>query len=186
MIVREVIVVEGKSDTEAVKRALKAETIETNGSRVSKKTLAVIRHASNKRGVIIFTDPDYPGERIRKIVSAAVPGCKHAFITRREGQGDANESLGIEHASPETIRKALACVYTEIDEPAERISMAMLRHYGLTGEKDSAQLRRRLGDALNIGYSNGKQLYKRLRLFQIEPAEVEQVLEHIRNKEEEH
>ena len=84
MKIKEIIVVEGKDDTIAIHRAVNADTIETNGSAVSEETLEKIKHAQEKRGVIIFTDPDYPGERIRKIVNDNVPGCKHAFIKKND------------------------------------------------------------------------------------------------------
>ncbi|CAM3228960.1 ribonuclease M5 [Sporolactobacillus spathodeae] len=176
MIVKEIIVVEGKSDTEAIRRALPAETIETNGSRVSRRTIEMIRHAQAKRGVIIFTDPDYPGERIRKIVSREVPGCKHAFITRHEGKGGDHESLGIEHASPEAILSALSKVYSEIADPEERISIQMLRDFGLLGGADARWRRERIGEVLKIGYTNGKQLYKRLRMFQVSADDLERAM----------
>ncbi|MDF2910878.1 ribonuclease M5 [Sporolactobacillus laevolacticus] len=183
MIVKEIIVVEGRSDTEAIHRALDADTIETNGSRVSKRTIRAIQNAQERRGVIVFTDPDYPGERIRKIVSSAVPGCKHAFITRVEGQGAANESLGIEHASPRAILRALEKVYTQFEAPEEKISMQTLRTLGLLGGKTSRTLRERLCDQLNIGYANGKQLYKRLRMFQIAEGDLMQAIDAIRLEE---
>ncbi|MCQ2011225.1 ribonuclease M5 [Sporolactobacillus sp. STSJ-5] len=183
MIVKEIIVVEGRSDTEAIHRALDADTIETNGSRVSKRTIRAIQNAQARRGVIVFTDPDYPGERIRKIVSRAVPGCKHAFITRAEGQGGTNESLGIEHASPRTILRSLEKVYTQFEEPEEQISMQTLRSLGLLGGKTSRSLREQLCELLNIGYANGKQLYKRLRMFQIAESDLRQALDVIRSKE---
>ncbi|WP_010632683.1 ribonuclease M5 [Sporolactobacillus vineae] len=183
MIVKEIIVVEGKSDTLAIHHALDADTIETNGSRVSRKTIAAIRHAQEKRGVIVLTDPDYPGERIRKIISREVPGCKHAFITRKQGRGSTGQSLGIEHASPEAIREALSRVYTQFEAPEEQISLQELRAYGLLGGPESRQLRQRLGDKLKIGYSNGKQLYKRLKMFQITPEELKTALSLIRKGE---
>ncbi|MET1250453.1 MULTISPECIES: ribonuclease M5 [Sporolactobacillus] len=183
MIVKEIIVVEGRSDTEAISRALDADTIETNGSRVSKRTIRAIQNAQARRGVIVFTDPDYPGERIRKIVSRAVPGCKHAFITRSEGKGGKNESLGIEHASPRAILRALEKVYTQFEEPKEQISMQTLRALGLLGGKTSRSLREQLCDHLSIGYANGKQLYKRLRMFQIAESDLIQALDAIRSKE---
>ncbi|RYL88175.1 ribonuclease M5 [Sporolactobacillus sp. THM7-4] len=183
MIVKEIIVVEGKSDTEAVHKALNADTIETNGSRISRRTIEAIRHAQKRRGVIVFTDPDFPGERIRKIISRQVPGCKHAFITRRQGQGGANESLGIEHASPETIIEALSQVYTQTEDSKEQITMQELREYGLTGGAGSRKLREQLGDTLKIGYTNGKQLYKRLRMFQITKDELKQAMTVIKRGE---
>ncbi len=82
MKVKEIIVVEGKDDTAKLKQALDVDTIETNGSAINKQTLDQIAHAKQKRGVIIFTDPDYPGQRIRKIIDEHVPGCKHAFFDK--------------------------------------------------------------------------------------------------------
>lgn len=83
-MIKELIVVEGKSDTVAVKRAVEADTIETGGSAVDRKVIAKIALAMERRGVIILTDPDHAGERIRKIVSSKVPGCKHAFIPEKD------------------------------------------------------------------------------------------------------
>lgn len=83
MKIKEIIVVEGKDDTVAIKRAVDADTIETNGSAIGDHVIEQVKLALQKRGVIIFTDPDYPGERIRKIISDKVPGCKHAFTEGR-------------------------------------------------------------------------------------------------------
>ncbi|MFS8631201.1 MAG: DUF4093 domain-containing protein, partial [Bacillales bacterium] len=70
--------------------------------------------------MIILTDPDYPGERIRRILSARVPGCKHAFLSREEASRDGK--IGVEYASPEAIRRALAAVQTEMPEQPESIT----------------------------------------------------------------
>ena len=80
--IKEVIVVEGKSDTVAVKRATGADTIETNGSAIDENTLIRIQHAEEVRGVIVFTDPDYPGRRIRAIIEERIPTVKHAFLKK--------------------------------------------------------------------------------------------------------
>lgn len=84
MKIKEIIVVEGKDDTVAIKRAVDADTIETNGSAIGEHVIEQVKLAQQKRGVIILTDPDYPGERIRKIISEMVPGCKHAFLPKEE------------------------------------------------------------------------------------------------------
>ncbi len=43
MKIKEVIVVEGKDDTTAIKRAVDADTIETNGSAINQATIEKIR-----------------------------------------------------------------------------------------------------------------------------------------------
>ena len=45
MKINEFVVVEGRDDTVNVKRAVDCDTIETNGSAISKETLEVIRQA---------------------------------------------------------------------------------------------------------------------------------------------
>ncbi|MCH1626947.1 ribonuclease M5 [Ferdinandcohnia quinoae] len=167
MKIKEIIVVEGKDDTVAIKRAVDADTIETNGSAVNQEVLDRIKHAQEIRGVIVFTDPDYPGERIRKIVSHAVPGCKHAFLPKNEAIAKSGKGLGVEHATPAAIRKALDEVKQEIEEFNSEIEFDELVDAGLIGGSKAKERREKLGVLLNIGYTNGKQLYKRLQMFQI-------------------
>nr|WP_318539973.1 ribonuclease M5 [Terribacillus saccharophilus] len=167
MQIKEVIVVEGKDDTAKINQAIQADTIETNGSAIHAGIIEQIRHAQVKRGVIIFTDPDYPGERIRHIVSQAVPGCKHAFLSKDKARARNNKGIGIEHASAESIRAALEQVYemSEIYEP--EISREAVIAYGLLGGPRAKQRREKLGERLSIGHTNGKQLIKRLAMFRI-------------------
>lgn len=164
-MLKEVIIVEGRHDTNAIKRALVADTIETGGSRLSKSTLQQIKHAHEKRGVIILTDPDYAGERIRKLISQAIPGVKHAFIDRAEG--DKNGDIGVENASPEAIRRALSRVHTSYHNPIPQVSWEDLIDMGLVGGKEAATIREKCGERLGIGCCNAKQFYHRLTLFQI-------------------
>ena len=174
--IREVIVVEGKSDTEQIKKAVNADTIETRGSAISDEVLAQIDELQQKRGVIVFTDPDFNGEKIRKVITREVPGVKHAFINRQDAAPHAKGSLGVEHASAEAIRDALAHLYTEEPDTPALISLEDLQTAGLTAGPGAKRKRELLGEILRIGYTNGKQLYKRLQLFQIQPAEFAQAL----------
>jgi len=167
--IKEIIVVEGKDDTTAIKRAVGADTIETNGSAISEETLKRIEHAHEKRGVIVFTDPDYPGRRIRAIIEERIPSVKHAFLSKEKTIAKNGKGLGIEHASDEDIREALKNVYTpNINNNFEElITLDDLMQAKLIGHPQSKQRRSRLGELLNIGMTNGKQLHKRLVMFQI-------------------
>lgn len=178
MRIKEVIVVEGKDDTTAIKRAVDADTIETNGSAISKETLMKIQHAQDKRGVIVFTDPDYPGRRIRAIIEEHVPSVKHAFLSKEKTIAKNGKGLGIEHAKDEDIRLALASVYTPKSDTdvAEDIPLEILVKGKLIGHPNSKERRTRLGEYLKIGYTNGKQLQKRLSIFQISIQQVEEAI----------
>ncbi|KGE19958.1 ribonuclease M5 [Paenibacillus wynnii] len=176
-MIKEMIVVEGKSDTVAVKRAVEADTIETGGSAVNNSIIAKIALAMERRGVIILTDPDHAGERIRKIVAAKVPGCKHAFIPEKDAtrKGD----IGVENASPEAIRHALAHVHTAFEGSIPVIGIDDLMEAGMLVHPHAAERRMVLGNLLGIGYCNGKQLYKRLAMFGITREEFTQALAQI-------
>src|SRR5690625_772453 len=182
MKIKEVIVVEGKKDTLKIKQAVQADTIETNGSHIPKSTIQLIEHAYRKRGIIIFTDPDYPGERIRKIISSHIPGCKHAFLPKEYAKSSSPiKSVGIEHASVEHIRNALKEVY-EIESNFNResdILKADLIAYGLIGQPNARERREQLGQRLHIGFTNGKQLLKRLHMFRISKHELDIEMRHI-------
>ena len=169
MNIQEIIVVEGKDDTTAIKRAVGADTIETNGSAISDETLRRIAHAQQKRGVIVFTDPDYPGRRIRAIIEERIPGVKHAFLAKEKTIAKNGRGLGIEHASDQDIRDALRNVYTvnASGHFKERITLEDLMLARLIGHPRSKERRNRIGDILNIGMTNGKQLHKRLIMFEI-------------------
>lgn len=181
--IKEIVVVEGKDDTAKLKQVLDVDTIETNGSAINKNVLEQIAHAKDKRGVIIFTDPDYPGQRIRHIIDQHVPGCKHAFLSKKEAFKQENRSLGIEHASSKVIKKALSEVYELTESGTTDIMRSDLLSFGLIGGKGSKEKRKKLGDKLRIGYVNGKQLLKRLEMFQITKEEFLEVMEHINQED---
>ncbi|MGO2686654.1 MAG: toprim domain-containing protein, partial [Enterococcus italicus] len=71
--IAEIVVVEGKDDTRRLQEVLDVDTIETIGSAINDAILARIAHAQETRGVIVFTDPDYSGEKIRKTIMADIP-----------------------------------------------------------------------------------------------------------------
>jgi ribonuclease M5 len=179
-MIKEIIVVEGKDDTTAIRRAVEAETIETGGSAIGAAVLKRIALAQERRGVIIFTDPDHAGERIRKIVAAKVPGCKHAFITQQ--QAEYKGDIGVENASPTIIREALANVKSEYEGAVSQLTWEDLMQAGLINHSEAASRRLVVGNALGIGYCNGKQFYKRCAMFQISREEFEAAVEQLEKR----
>lgn len=179
--IQEVLVVEGKDDTANLRRFYDVDTYETRGSAINDDDLERIEKLNDLRGVIVFTDPDYNGERIRKIIMNAIPNVKHAFLNRDEAAPKSKSkgrSLGVEHASFEDLQKALSVVLGNFDDDNQfDITKADLMHMGLLMGNDSRKRREYLGEELRIGYSNGKQLLKRLELFSITLAEVEEAME---------
>ena len=95
-MIKEVLVVEGKMDVVAVNKAVEADCIITEGFNLKPQALQSIEQAYKKRGIIILTDPDSAGERIRSYLSRRFPKAKHDFVPAEEAS--ANEDIGIEQA----------------------------------------------------------------------------------------
>jgi len=184
MKIKEVIVVEGKDDTTAIKNAVNADTIETNGSAISEETIDMIRRAQETRGVIVFTDPDFPGEKIRNTIAEHVSGCKHAFIPKEKAIAKSGRGLGVEHATSEVIREALKDAQLMDETAKEEITREDLLDSGLIAGEGAKDRREKLGKLLKIGYTNGKQLHKRLMMFQVSVEDFAEAMALIRQEEE--
>lgn len=177
-----VVVVEGKDDTIRLKQFFPGiETIETQGSAVSQEVLKQIKKLSKTRDIIVFTDPDFNGERIRRIVTQAVPDAKQAFITRKEGEPEKRgNSLGVEHASRKALERALSDLH-EVKEQASDLDFTKYSALGLAAGEGSRHLREQVGIILGVGYGNSKQFFKRLHTFGISMNELEEAVKEVKN-----
>jgi ribonuclease M5 len=174
-MIKEIIVVEGRDDEAAVKRAVDAETIATHGFGIREETFARIEKAYQDRGIIIFTDPDHAGEKIRKRLSERFPEGKHAFLPREEATKDGD--IGIENASPDSIREALAMARPVIIAKRLEFNQEDMLEYGLVGVPGAAEKRDKLGKLLGIGYGNSKVFLNRLNQYGIERQEFVTAIE---------
>lgn len=175
-MLHEIIVVEGRDDVTAVKRAVEAEVIATHGFGFGADVIARLHEAQRRRGVIILTDPDSAGARIRRRLDAILQGrCKHAHLPRHLC-ATPNGGVGVEHASPDAIRDALALAHPTQRDPREEFTALDLQRAGLNGHPDAAQRRRALGERLGLGFSNARQLLARLNHYGISRDEFDDAL----------
>lgn len=173
-MIKEVLVVEGKMDVVAIDKAVEADCIITEGFNLKPQALDSIAKAYQKRGIIIMTDPDSAGERIRRFLTNRFPEAKHAFIPKEDAT--ANNDIGIEQASPEAIRTALAKVRTMDWEPTNNFTGADLLRAGISGSPAASEKRAKLGAVLGIGYANAKTFLQRLNHYGITRQEFQQAV----------
>ena len=95
-MIKEVIIVESKMDVAAVRRAVDADCIITDGFRLRNAAIKNIRAAYEKRGIIILTDPDTVGERIRARLTEMFPRARHAFIPVEDATNAGDGDIGVE------------------------------------------------------------------------------------------
>jgi len=173
---KSIIVVEGLHDEINIKSVYPdAYCVITNGSAVSDDTIKLIKELSKNYEIIVFTDPDSPGERIRNIVSEAVPNCSHAFLRNYKCRSKNGKKVGIEHASKEAIIEALGNVYKSTNLE-DTITNNELFELGLNGNNQSRIIRDKISDYLNIGKPNAKTFLKRLNLLKLTKKDLEDLL----------
>ena len=103
--IQEKVVVEGKHDAARLKALYDVDCIITHGTSLDQNTLDLIGKYVDHPGVIVFTDPDAPGEKIRKAIMSVYPNVKHAFIPKQKARTD--KKVGVEHGDEQSIRAAL-------------------------------------------------------------------------------
>jgi len=170
-MIKETIVVEGKDDIANVKRAVDCEIIATNGLAFGKDLIGRLEKINDRTGIIILTDPDHAGKKIREKIARHIPDAKHAYIDRKLAikKGD----LGVENADPDALNNAKA----ETVEKRDEFVMADLVNNGLSVGKGAKENREKLGNILGIGYYNSKQLLSKLNSFGISREEFEKAVE---------
>lgn len=173
--IKETIVVEGKDDESAVKKAVVCDVIITHGYGIRESTWQRIEKAAETVGIIVLTDPDFAGEQIRERIANRVKNCKHAFISKMDAK--MGDDIGVENASPEVIIDALSKVKTIRPFSAPVFTKNDLVRDGLSGGMGSSENRAIAGKILGIGYCNTKQFLNRLNHYGITKEEYNRVID---------
>lgn len=161
--VNEIIIVEGKYDEIALKQVCDAVVIQTGGFRIFKdpELRSWIRSVAKQRGIIILTDSDGAGFKIRNYISGFVGKkyIKNAYIPNLKGKEKRKERpsaegfLGVEGVSSEILISALkkAGANTAVSEE-KRIEITKTDLYlsGLCGGENSSEKKRKLLKTLGL------------------------------------
>ena len=167
--VKEVIVVEGRYDRNALLQVVDATVVETGGFSVfnDREKLAFLRRLAEKRGlilltargVILMTDPDGAGFVIRNHLKGAIPRqqLKQAYVPdiagkeRRKRHPGKEGKLGVEGMRPEVLLEALQrCGATlegeDAPAPGGDLTKADMMDKGLVGPNSAARRQQVLRD----------------------------------------
>lgn len=158
------IVVEGKYDRMRVSALFDCPVIETGGFNFLNggEQAAMIKKAALETGIIILTDSDSAGLKIRSSIKNMLPEgavCLDAYVPSVEGKEKRKRApgaeglLGVEGLSDEMIVKAVTGAAGQA-EPAnnagEPLTKADLYAAGLSGRADSGSRRRELLGKLGL------------------------------------
>ncbi|MBR6562001.1 MAG: DUF4093 domain-containing protein [Oscillospiraceae bacterium] len=162
--IREVIVVEGRYDRNALSQVVDAVILETSGFGIfnDREKLSLLRRIADERGLIILTDSDGAGFVIRRYLKGALDPAKvkHAYIPditgkeKRKSSPSKEGKLGVEGMRPEVLldalRRAGATFCDEAAPQKEPITKADLYAAGLSGGANSAEKRKALLKKLDL------------------------------------
>lgn len=176
-MIKEVIIVEGRDDEAVIKKAVDADVIQTHGYSYGKKLKERLKRIAKERGIIILTDPDYVGKRIRKDLASEIPEAKHAFLPR--GKAIKGDDIGVENATPVDVKKAIEKAKPEYQNLVEEFTKQDMMKYGLTGRPNSSEIREKLAEVLGLEYGNAKHFLTKLNSFKVKRDDLEKALEEI-------
>ena len=163
--VREIIVVEGRYDKNALSQVVDAVIIETSGFGIfnDAEKRKLLQTMAEARGLIVLTDSDGAGFVIRNYIKGCVDPklVKHAYIPdiygkeRRKSAPSREGKLGVEGMKPQVLLDALIRAGATFDDEenkktAPRISKADMYARGLSGREGSAEKRAQLIKQLGL------------------------------------
>ena len=159
-----VVIVEGRYDKIKLSSVIDGVIIETEGFGIfnNKEKQALIRLLAQTKGLLVLTDSDSAGFKIRSFIRGIVPAeqIKHAYIPdifgkeKRKAEPSKEGKLGVEGIRPEIIIEALekaGVLCEEVDNtPRKEITKLDLYEDGLSGKPDSDSLRKKLLNHLDL------------------------------------
>ncbi len=169
-----IIIVEGKSDTNRLKQLdPNIITFQTSGLGLDDNKIKQLQKLSKDYRLIVLTDPDGPGERIRKKINDNIKGVYHAFLPSSKALSKDQHHVGIEHANIKDIKHALENLYLFDDNNYQKYSVSDLLSWGIY---DNKTLRKTFCDKLNISFGNNKKVVNQLNSFQISENKIKEIL----------
>jgi len=164
--IKEVIIVEGRYDKNALSQVVDAVILETSGFGIfnNRQKQKLFRTMAESKGLIVLTDSDGAGFVIRNFIKSCVEPeyIKHAYIPdiygkeRRKATASKEGKLGVEGMRPQVLLDALMRAGATIDgdtcigKASQKISKADMFSKGLSGRQGSAALRLKLIKQLDL------------------------------------
>ncbi len=149
--IKQAVIVEGKYDKIKLSGIIDAPIIQTDGFGIfkDKELQKLIRMLAEKRGLLVMTDSDSAGFKIRSFIGSTVDKkyIKNAYIPdifgkeKRKTEPSKEGKLGVEGVSKEIIMQALSnagVLCEDTVEPDRAITKLDLYEAGFIGAEDSS------------------------------------------------
>ncbi len=196
--VKQAVIVEGKYDKIKLDSIIDGVIVQTNGYSIfkDKEKLALIRFYAEKTGIIILTDSDSAGFKIRNYLKGAIPDGKiiNVYIPdifgkeRRKLKPSAEGKLGVEGVSKKILLEAFekaGITAEEKDETqnTEKIDSLLLYELGLSGGKNSSFLRKKVLQYFGLPSLLSSSAMTDALNTMISPDELTEAVEKLKNEQ---
>ena len=161
--IRQAVIVEGKYDKIRLESLIDATIIQTDGFAIfkDKEKQRLIRRLAEKNGILILTDSDSAGFKIRAFLGGCVPKDKviHAYIPdvlgkeKRKDTPSKEGKIGVEGMRTQALVDALSkagVFYEETHEPVRKVTVTDLFEDGLSGGENSQAKKKSLLKFLDL------------------------------------
>ena len=159
-VINGIIVVEGITDVSFLSEFIDAEFVTTNGSEIPEETIKYLQNSREKRDILVLTDPDSPGKKIRDTLDQFIPNLKHCFISKEHSIK--KNKVGVAESTKEEVLKALANFIETKKDEVGTITHSDLNKLGLEGSEDSSKNRQKVINKYHLGFCNAKTFLKRV------------------------
>lgn len=164
-MIKELIVVEGKTDVAFLSQFVQGQFLITHGLNVDEELLKEIGSFIPEPGVVILTDPDGPGEKIRRQILERFPQCKNAYVPTKEAK--VMGKIGVAQSNKKAVLNALMNCVTFSHQVKSNLSLFDLYEIGLFGNLHSQEIRQQFSIDFHLGFSNAKTLLKKINSLSI-------------------
>ena len=179
---RTIIVVEGIRDKQIIESFFIGEIVMTNGSDIPRgiREYLVQLDANPENQIVIMTDPDGPGLKIRNTLNVLLPNAKNVHIEK--SKATRKNKVGIAETRLEDLKIALRNVSPNLHHNVSKnIATPLLRDLNLTGSNESKALRDKLSLRLEIPLSNSKTLVRILNSLGITEGQLRELVKEVKN-----
>jgi ribonuclease M5 len=173
-LIEAAIIVGGKSDDAFLESFIDAEFVITNGSSVPRETISYLQELSKTKTLIVLTDPDGPGTRIRHILDQHIDNLQHAFVNKKDAVK--NGKVGVAESIKDCILESLKNTIATKTINQGRLTTSHLIDLGLVGNPWAKGRREFISNYFHLGFNNGKQLLFRLNNLNISITQIKTAL----------
>ena len=180
MYLNGLLIVEGKDDESLIKSILECRVFKTNGFDIKNEDILFLNKASEQYKIIVLTDPDEAGEKIRKTINSKVKNTYNVYVDRN--RCDKNNKHGVAESTKSHILEVLKDHITLESPKIGNITSYQLSKLGLNGNSNAKEKREYICKYFSLGICNLKTMKERINLLNISIDEISKVINEYGNK----